>query len=168
MDRTCGDGNHVLLRYVVYKGEKNIQKQFTDKDICQFCKEQLGGGIFYCKSLFDFGVFLSQIVLLVFFANLFLRHRLWKMRQGLLRPLRVLLPEGRRLQGSYAQFGEMYASGAWQDAEGVFEGYVFGEREGASERVLERQEGYDKQASQVTEVVEAVNHLPPRGRAGTG
>lgn len=50
MDRSCcGDATHVLYRYVVYKGEKTLQKQFTEKDCCQFCKEQLGGGIFYCK-----------------------------------------------------------------------------------------------------------------------
>lgn len=49
MDKTCRDTSHVLTRYVVYKGEKNISKQFTEKDCCQFCKEQLGGGVFYCK-----------------------------------------------------------------------------------------------------------------------
>lgn len=48
MDKTCKDTEHVLTRYVVYKGEKSISKQFTEKDCCQFCKEQLGGGVFYC------------------------------------------------------------------------------------------------------------------------
>lgn len=50
MDKTCKDTEHVLTRYVVYKGEKNISKQFTEKDCCQFCKEQLGEGVFYCES----------------------------------------------------------------------------------------------------------------------
>lgn len=49
MDKTCGDSNHILTRYVVYKGEKQISKQFTEKDHCQFCKDQLGDGVFYCK-----------------------------------------------------------------------------------------------------------------------
>jgi hypothetical protein len=50
MDKTCKDSEHVLTRYVTYKGEKNISKQFTEKDCCQFCKEQLGEGVFYCES----------------------------------------------------------------------------------------------------------------------
>lgn len=49
MDKTCGDPTHVLARYVVYKGEKQISKQFTEKDRCQFCKEQLGSCVFYCE-----------------------------------------------------------------------------------------------------------------------
>lgn len=49
MDKTCSDIQHILTRYVVYKGEKQISKQFTEKDCCQFCKEQLGGGVFYCE-----------------------------------------------------------------------------------------------------------------------
>lgn len=50
MNRTCKNTEHVLTRYVIYKGEKNISKQFTEKDCCQFCKEQLGEGVFYCES----------------------------------------------------------------------------------------------------------------------
>lgn len=50
MDKTCSNSDHVLTRYVVYKGEKQISKQFTEKDCCQFCKEQLGNGVFYCCS----------------------------------------------------------------------------------------------------------------------
>lgn len=50
MDKTCKDTEHVLTRYVIYKGEKSISKQFTEKDCCQFCKEQLGEGVFYCES----------------------------------------------------------------------------------------------------------------------
>lgn len=49
MDITCSDTNHVLTRYVVFKGEKQISKQFTEKDCCQFCKEQIGGSVFYCE-----------------------------------------------------------------------------------------------------------------------
>lgn len=50
MDRRCRDANHILSRYVVYKGEKHITRQFTEKDRCQFCKEQLGTSTFYCES----------------------------------------------------------------------------------------------------------------------
>lgn len=60
MDRTCKDTDHVLTRYVVYKGEKNISKQFTDKDCCQFCKEQLGEGVFYCESDVITGIITSH------------------------------------------------------------------------------------------------------------
>lgn len=49
MEKSCGDAKHVLTRYVVYKGEKHISKQFTEKDRCQFCKEQLGASVFYCR-----------------------------------------------------------------------------------------------------------------------
>lgn len=49
MEKSCKDTEHVLTRYVVFKGEKSISKQFTEKDCCQFCKEQLGEGVFYCK-----------------------------------------------------------------------------------------------------------------------
>lgn len=49
MDKTCKDTEHILTRYVIYKGEKSISKQFTEKDCCQFCKEQLGEGVFYCE-----------------------------------------------------------------------------------------------------------------------
>lgn len=49
MDRTCKNTEHVLTRYVIYQGEKSISKQFTEKDCCQFCKEQLGQGVFYCE-----------------------------------------------------------------------------------------------------------------------
>lgn len=51
MDKRCRNVAHVLSRYVVYKGEKNISRPFTEKDRCQFCKEQLGNGVFYCKSM---------------------------------------------------------------------------------------------------------------------
>lgn len=50
MEKSCGDSSHVLTRYVVYKGEKYISKPFSEKDRCQFCKEQLGASVFYCKS----------------------------------------------------------------------------------------------------------------------
>lgn len=56
MDKTCRNTEHVLTRYVVYKGEKSISKQFTEKDCCQFCKEQLGEGVFYCESDLIIGI----------------------------------------------------------------------------------------------------------------
>lgn len=58
MDKTCKDTEHVLTRYVIYQGEKSISKQFTEKDCCQFCKEQLGEGVFYCESDVINGTFL--------------------------------------------------------------------------------------------------------------
>lgn len=54
MEKSCGDPIHVLTRYVVYKGEKSVAKQFTDKDCCQYCKDPLGAGVFYCKSALSF------------------------------------------------------------------------------------------------------------------
>lgn len=77
MDKTCKNTGHVLTRYVVYKGEKSISKQFTEKDCCQFCKEQLGGGVFYCE--FDMSSALSRSLNLI---RAF--HRLLKMQQRML------------------------------------------------------------------------------------
>lgn len=50
MDKACCNTDHVLSRFVVFQGEKNTSRQFTEKDRCQFCKEQLGNGSFYCRS----------------------------------------------------------------------------------------------------------------------
>lgn len=50
MDKSCCNTDHVLSRYVIYQGEKHISRKFTDKDQCQFCKEQLGNSPFYCES----------------------------------------------------------------------------------------------------------------------
>lgn len=80
MDKTCKDTEHVLARYVIYKGEKNISKQFTEKDCCQFCKEQLGEGVFYCKSDEVFVSYRS-------FNLTWICHRLLKMQQRMLRCL---------------------------------------------------------------------------------
>lgn len=49
VDNTCGDSTHILTRFVVYKGEKQISRELTKEDRCQFCKEELGGSAFYCK-----------------------------------------------------------------------------------------------------------------------
>lgn len=61
MDKTCKDTEHVLTRYVIYQGEKSISKQFTEKDCCQFCKEQLGEGVFYCECDVINGTFLFYV-----------------------------------------------------------------------------------------------------------
>lgn len=80
MDKTCKNTEHVLTRYVVYKGEKNISKQFTEKDCCQFCKEQLGEGVFYCES--------SELFLPFCSLNLIRNYyRLLKVQQRMLRRL---------------------------------------------------------------------------------
>lgn len=77
MDKTCKNTEHVLTRYVVYKGEKSISKQFTEKDCCQFCKEQLGEGVFYCES-----DVLSALIRSLKLMRAF--HRLLKVQQRML------------------------------------------------------------------------------------
>ncbi|KAF3765215.1 hypothetical protein M406DRAFT_331524 [Cryphonectria parasitica EP155] len=51
MDKACGDTSHVLSRQVIYKGEKHIKRQLTEKDMCRFCKEKLSEGPFYSSVL---------------------------------------------------------------------------------------------------------------------
>jgi len=80
MDKTCKNTEHILTRYVVYKGEKNISKQFTEKDSCQFCKDQLGEGVFYCESDAFYGSCRSWNLMRT-------RHRLLKVQQRMLRCL---------------------------------------------------------------------------------